>query len=409
MITETIEVGFDLVGSAGPFLRLDDPVQGQLDNFDWVLGGTLFYDITDRVRSYTISRGKTREFEGYQPGEAVIELDNRDRAFDPTFVASPFYGNIVPKRELRIYTNDEISFFGVVDDWNLGYDLSGDSTATVVTSDGMVLLNNQTLVGGTATPQLSGARIEAILDDASVQWPASRRDIATGTTTLGADVIEADTNVLDYLRLVEKTEQGALFIGKNGNVVFRDTVVTAIPTGAVHLSDDGTGIPYEDIGVVYGSELLYNEVVAASVVTGSTAVATDADSQDAYGIFNYTATDLLMDSDEQLEDWAVFFASKYSQPEYRFETVTVRLNDLSNEDQASILGLELGDVVKVTFTPNNIPPAIVRFCEVIKLDHEVQVDGQHHITFAFQTIDSIALILDDEVLGRLDADNALGQ
>lgn len=409
MITETIEVGFDLVGSAGPFLRLDDPVQGQLDNFDWVLGGTLFYDITDRVRSYTISRGKTREFEGYQPGEAVIELDNRDRAFDPTFVASPFYGNIVPKRELRIYTNDEISFFGVVDDWNLGYDLSGDSTATVVTSDGMVLLNNQTLVGGTATPQLSGARIEAILDDVSVQWPASRRDIATGTTTLGADVIAADTNVLDYLRLVEKTEQGALFIGKNGNVVFRDTVVTAIPTGAVHLSDDGTGIPYEDIGVVYGSELLYNEVVAASVVTGSTAVATDADSQDAYGIFNYTATDLLMDSDAQLEDWAVFFASKYSQPEYRFETVTVRLNDLSNEDQASILGLELGDVVKVTFTPNNIPPAIVRFCEVIKLDHEVQVDGQHHITFAFQTIDSIALILDDEVLGRLDADNALGQ
>lgn len=409
MITETVEVGFDLTGAGGPFLRLDDPVSGQLDNFEWVLGGTLFYDITDRVRSYTISRGKTREFEGYQPGEAVIELDNRDRAFDPTFVASPFYGNIVPKRELRIYTNDEISFFGVVDDWNLGYDLSGDSTATVVTSDGMVFLNNQTLVGGTATPQLSGARIEAILDDASVQWPASRRDIATGTTSLGADVIEADTNVLDYLRLVEKTEQGSLFVGKNGDLVFKDTVVTAIPTGAVHLSDDGTGIRYEDIGVVYGSELLYNEVVAASIVTGSTAVATDTDSQDAYGIFNYTATDLLMDSDVQLEDWALYFASKYSQPEYRFETVTVRLNDLSNEDQASILGLELGDVVKVTFTPNNIPPAIVRFCEVIKLDHEVEVDGQHHITFAFQTIDSIALILDDEILGRLDADNALGQ
>lgn len=409
MITETIEVGFDLVGSAGPFLRLDDPVQGQLDNYEWVLGGTLFYDITDRVRSYSISRGKTREFEGYQPGEAVIDLDNRDRAFDPTFVASPFFGNIVPKRELRIYTNDQISFFGLVDDWNLEYDISGDSTATVVTSDGMVLLNNQTLTGSTATPQLSGARITEILDDPSVQWPESRRSIDVGTTTLGADVIEPDTNVLDYLRLVEKTEQGSLFIGKNGNVVFKDTTVVAIPTGVVHLSDDGTGIPYEEIGVVYGSEQLYNEVVVASVNTGSTAVATDSDSQDAYGIFNYTATDLLMDTDEQLEDYALYIASRYSQPEYRFETVTVRLNDLSDEQQNDLLQLELGDVVKVTFTPNGIPPAIVTFCEVIKLNHEVTVDGQHHINFSFSTIESTALVLDDEVLGRLDADNALGQ
>lgn len=407
MITETIEVGFDLTGVGGPFLRLDDPVSGQLDNFEWVLGGTLFYDITDRVRSYSISRGKTREFEGYQPGEAVIDLDNRDRAFDPTFTASPFYGNIIPKRELRIYTNDEISFYGVVDDWNLEYDLSGDSTATVVTSDGMVFLNNQTLSGGTATAQLSGARIESILDDPSVQWPPTRRQIATGTTSLGADVIAPDTNVLDYLRLVEKTEQGSLFIGKNGDVVFKDTVITAIPSGAVQLADDGTGIPYEEIGVVYGSELLYNEVVAASVNTGSTAVATDADSQDAYGIFNYTATDLLMDTDEQLEDFALFIASKYSQPEYRFETLTVRLNDLSTEQQTDLLGLELGDVVKVTFTPNGIPPAIQRFCEVIKLSHEVTVDGQHHMNFGFSTIDNIALILDDEVLGRLDADNSL--
>jgi hypothetical protein len=409
LTTETIEVGFDLTGSGGPFLRLDDPVSGQLDNFDWVLGGTLFYDISDRVRSYSISRGKTREFEGYQPGEAVIELDNRDRAFDPTFTASPFFGNIVPKRELRIYTNDEISFYGVVDDWNLEYDLSGDSTATVVTSDGMVFLNNQTLTASTATPQLSGARIISILDDPSVQWPATRRTIDPGTTNLGADVIEADTNVLDYLRLVEKTEQGSLFIGKDGNVVFKDTTVVALPTGVVHLSDDGTGIPYEEIGVVYGSEQLYNEVVVASVNTGSTAVATDADSQDAYGIFNYTATDLLMDTDEQLENYALYIASRYSQPEYRFETLTVRLNDLSTIQQADMLGLELGDVVKVTFTPNGIPPAIVTFCEVIKINHEVTVDGQHHINFGFSTIESTALVLDDEILGRLDADNALGQ
>ena len=407
MSTEKVEVGFDLTGSGGPFLTLDDPISGQLDNSEWVLGGTLFYDITDRVKGYTIDRGKAREFDGYQTGEASVTFDNRDRAFDPTFEDSPFYGNIIPKRELRISTNGILNFFGSVDDWNLQYELGGQSEAVVVASDGMSYLNNQTLTGGTATPQTTGERIAAVLDDPAVNWPATRRSIDTGSGTLGADVIAADSPALDYLRLVEKSEPGSLFVGKNGYLVFKDRTVAASSTDSVHLSDAGDGIAYQEVKVVYGSELLYNEIVIGSITTNSTAVAYDYDSIAEYGVLNYTQTDLLMNTDEQVENMAVFLAQKYSQPEFRFETVSVRTNGLDQADEDALLNIELGDVVKVSFTPNNVPPAIVRYAEVIKISHNVEVDGEHFITFGFSALDFTYLVLDDAQFGKLDSNNAL--
>ena len=407
MSVEKIEVGFDLTGSGGPFLTLDDPISGQLDNPDWVLGGTLFYDITDRAKNYNIDRGKSREFDGYSTGEAVVVFDNRDRAFDPTFTSSPFYGNIIPKRELRISTNGIVNFFGVVDDWNLQYELNGQSEAVVVAFDGLNYLNKQTLTGGTATPQTTGQRIEAILDDPSVNWPATRRNIDTGSGTLGADVIASDTSAIDYLRLVEKSEPGALFVGKTGNLTFKDRTVAASSTGSVHLSDAGDGIPYEEVRVVYGSELLYNEIVIGSITTASTAIAYDLDSINEYGILNYTQTDLLMDTDAQVENMAIYLAQKYSQPEFRFETVSVRTNGLNQADEDALLNIELGDVVKVSFTPNSIPPAIVKYAEVIKIEHNVDVDGEHIISFGFSALDFTYLVLDDAQFGKLDSNNAL--
>lgn len=407
MSTEKIEVGFDLTATGGPFLTLDNAIQGKLDDPEWVLGGTLFYDITNRTKSYSIDRGKSREFDGYQTGEVSVTLDNRDRAFDPTFVDSPFYGNIIPKREIRISTNGILNFFGAVDDWNLQYELGGQSEATVVASDGFSYLNNQTLTGGTATPQTTGERIAAILNDPAVDWPASRRTIDTGSGTLGADVIEADSPALEYLKLVEKSEPGSLFIGKNGYLVFKDRTVAASSTNSVHLSDAGDGIPYQEVKVIYGSELLYNEIVIGSTTTASTAIAYDYDSINEYGTLNYTQTDLLMNTDEQVENMALFLAQKYSQPEFRFETVSVRTNGLSSADENALLNIELGDVVKLSFTPNNVPPAIIRYNEVIKISHNVDVDGEHIITFGFSALDFTYLVLDDAIFGKLDSNNAL--
>ncbi len=55
--TTKVEIGFDLTDSGtGPFFRLDDPIQGVLDNTSFVLGGELFYDVTNFVTSVSITR-----------------------------------------------------------------------------------------------------------------------------------------------------------------------------------------------------------------------------------------------------------------------------------------------------------------------------------------------------------------
>jgi len=403
MPTEKVELGFDLA-VGGPFLTLDDNIAGQLDNADWVLGGTIYVDVTDDVRSIDISRGKTRYIESISAGEAVVKLNNRSRWYDPTYTASPYYGNIVPKRNVRIWTNDIQQFQGVVNDWGLEYTTDGQAIASFVASDGFVALNNQTLPASTATAQLSGARIDAVLDSPFVNWSPSLRDIDAGLSSLGADVIPEDQNVLDYIHLIERSENGSFFVSKSGLATFRDRSVTPTSASLVDLADDGTGIPYQNLSVSYGSEDMANEIVLSSVITTSTLTVNDTDSQTAYGIYNLTQTDLLLATDTELENLALFLAAKFSQPKYRFDSMVVRVNDLDLADQNALLDLEIGDVVKVTFTPSNIPPAIVRYCEVLQANHSVDSVGEHIITFSLDTLDFTSFVLDDAVFGKLNDD-----
>jgi len=401
-LVEKVEVGFDLTTAGGPFLTLDDPIAGQLDNPAWPLGGLTFYDITSRVRSYNITRGKSRQLDVFQAGVCSVVLNNNDRAFDPTFAASPFYGQIIPKREIRITSNGVVQYKGLISDWNLDYAPQGDSTAVAAASDAFTQLANQTLTGGTATLQLSGARINTILSSADVEWPTESRNIDTGEVYMGADVIPVDTNALTYLQTIERSENGRLFISKSGNVVFKDqNGVQPDSSSMVTLADDGTGIKYTGMQVVYGSELLYNQVVASSITAGGTAIANDTDSQQAYGVQTLTYTDLLSAYNTDVDALAVSLIKQYSAPEYRFEAVTINLDEISEAQATQILSLEIGSVCSIKFTPNNIPPAIQKYAEVISISHRADV-RKHSVTLGFSTLDYIGLILDDVVFGKLD-------
>ena len=398
-----VEVGFDLTESPiGPFFTLDDPVAGVLDNTDWTLAGTIFVDVTSYVESVSISRGKSRLLDRFQAGSCQVVLDNTSRAFDPTYEASPFYGNIIPRREIRISVDDVYQFFGVIDDWNLEYEQKGKQTAIAIASDGFTKLTNQTLDGGVQDSEASGVRIGKILDDPSVEWPADRRSIDTGKQILGADTIEADTNTLEYLQLVETSEPGRLFIGKDGSLVFRDRTVGPSSSDLVLLADDGSGINFQIVSVEYGSELLYNQITIGSIITGNTSTANDADSQTNYGIINLTQNDLLIATDSASLELAGFYANKYSEPEFRFKQVDVNLDELSAINKAKILDLELGDIVQIKFTPGDVGDPIDRYAEIISVDNTI-LPTRHTVRFGFATLDFASLVLDDAVFGKLGA------
>ena len=156
---------------------LDDPVAGVIGSDEFVLSGVEFVEITDRVRALSISRGKNRDFDRFDAGSLSVELNNFDRAFDPLFVSSPFAGNIVPRRRVRVSVDDVPQYVGTINDWNVAFEQGGVSVASASAADEFTLLALEDVVPGTATPQTTGARVEAVLDMESVRWPADRRQI----------------------------------------------------------------------------------------------------------------------------------------------------------------------------------------------------------------------------------------
>lgn len=401
-----VEIAFDL--SADPnadFAVLDDPVKGVLGSTTYVLGGQLLIDVTDSVLGYSIVRGKSRQLDRYPAGSLTVNLNNNQRIFDPLYTEGPYFGQIVPRRDVRVTSNDVLQYRGTIDDWNLDYQPQGNSIASIVASDGLTKLANQTLTGGTATAQLTSERISAVLNDVSVNWPLDRRSIEEGLQTLQADVIEANTNALEYMQLVTDSEPGSMFIAKDGSLVFKNRHTDESSAETVTFADDGSGIGYQGLNVVYGAELLYNEVVV-SRLNGGTVVASNLPSQADYGISTLTLENLLMDSDADAEALAQFLVGKYAQPEYRFESVDIDLVSLTEADQNEVLGLELGAVVLVKFTPNGISPAIERYAEVIRIDQRVGAQS-HRVTLGLGALDYSFFRLSDSVFGRLSAGNSL--
>lgn len=397
-------VGFDLTDTGvGPFAVLDDELRGILDSPDYVLAGTIFYNITDRVRKVDISRGKPRDFSSFTTGAANIEFNNHDRAFDPLYTGSPYYGNIVPRREIIITSNGATQFKGWIEDWDLHYQPDGNSIVVAKAIDAMSTFASQAFPETATTEQLSGARINAVLDSPHVNWPTSERDIATGQELIGAYTIADNTDPLTYIQAISTAEIGDFFISRDGLATFKDRYKN--PAGATPVIFGPNDLPFANLAVVYGSELLYNDI-SVSRKDGATVSVEDIESQQLYGSRNLTLENLLVASDTQLTDIGIIYANQYSQPEYRFESLDVMMHKLTTEEQEQVLNLDIASVVKIVFTPNNIGDPIERFVEVIRITHLVTPDN-HIITLGFAATTNNYFRLSDAAFGRLSAGNSL--
>ena len=397
MPIEKVEVGFDTSFSgAGNFFVLDDATKGQLDNTSYPLAGLTFIDVTDRVRNFSISRGRSNLFSAFPAGQLNVEFNNHDRAFDPLYTQSPFAGNIVPRREIRVSTDDVVQYVGWIDDWGFSYLPNGDSVAEAIAYDATSIISGQTLTAGTPTAQLTGARVSNILDQ--INWSPEERNIEAGVATLGTAIIDANTNAMNYLQTIALSEPGLVFVDKIGRLTFLDRTQSPTSTGLVQFG--GTGIPFQSVDVSYGSDNLYNEVVLDRV-GGGTATATDTQSVTDYGLRTLSQSGLLLNTDLALAELALVLAQQYSQPEYRFSSLEVAIHKLDPAEQEDVLGLELGSIAKIVFTPNGIGDAIQRFVQVISINHTVNPQN-HFVEFGFQSLDAAYLVLDDAEFGKLD-------
>ena len=400
-----VEIGLDLSSVGGPFFLFGSGTetstpsaiaanpQSLFDNTEYRFGGTLFYAVTDRVKSVTINRGRSRELDRFTTGSANLTFKNQDRAFDPFFDSSPFYPDIRPRRNIRVSTivngSTAVQFTGLVEDWGLDYDVRGQSDAFAACVDGFILFGGQQLDFGTATPQTSGERIDAILDLPEVNWPAGLRDIDEGAQSFGADTIDQGRETLDYLQLVATSEPGQLFMSKDNKVTFRDRN-TAATIGKITFSDAGTAIPYNNITVTFGTELLYNRAVISNL-GGTPQIAENTASINDYGVVSLELNGLLIDTYEDCDALANFIVNKYSEPDLRFDTLSVELAGLGTADQGAILDVELTDVIRVEYEPNGFGGRVVKDVEVIGIRHDAR-PSSHAITFQLGSTDTAALV-----------------
>jgi hypothetical protein len=88
-----------------------------------------------KSRAFGTSRGRESPLQQHDAGSATVVLDNRNRDFDPTNTASPYYPNVTPM--VRIWLYEEFSgevhdlFRGYVESWDQEWPGGGWSDAIV--------------------------------------------------------------------------------------------------------------------------------------------------------------------------------------------------------------------------------------------------------------------------------------
>jgi hypothetical protein len=229
-------------------------------------------DVSDIALQVNIRRGRNRILNKFEAGAATVVLADDNGDFSPANTSSPYYGKLLPLRKIRIYadyddgggTDRYYLYSGYITAYNSTYGLGVDETSKITLQcvDGFRLLNGIGIstVAGAGSPQLSGDRINTLLD--VVNWPESQRDINSGNSLLQADPGTSNRDLLTAIQLVESSEFGGFFLDAEGNATFlsRDTISKKADETPTVFADDGSAITYQQIEFANDDTLLVNDV-----------------------------------------------------------------------------------------------------------------------------------------------------
>lgn len=411
---ETIELLMELGFPVNEF-TLDSPTLGVLDE-DYLDGTLIGDDVSPYMQGVTTTRGRQDDFSFFSAGRLRATLRNDDRRFDPTNTSSPYWNpttgrsGVTPRRKVTLICQGVTIFTGRITDIDIEYDNNPGGTSTVIVeaADDFAILSTSFIsVNTIPSSELSSDRVNTILDLPEVDYPLAQRDIDTGVTTLGTQQINANRNVLSYLQQVAESEWGLLFMTASGDVGFRARQTAVFSNPEAYFNDDGTGLPYQVLEILYGSEFLYNRVQVTRE-SGTVQTAEDLVSQAEYGILTYSLTDQLFAADSQSLELAEYLRDTYSFPTFWFDQIATPANQLQAADRVTLYNLDMGSQIQLTrHFPNGTPTTVSETYSIERLAHTIT--SQNHlvsiglykpeIVFPFE--------LDDVVYGVLDADNAL--
>lgn len=319
-------------------------------------------DVSNIALQISIRRGRNRILNKFEAGLATVVLADNNGDWSPQNVSSPYYGKLLPLRKIRIWADyDDGSgteryylYSGYITSYSSTYGLGIEDTSKITLQcvDGFRLLNNIGIstVAGAGSPQLSGARIETLLD--VVSWPTSQRVIDAGNSTMQADPGTANRDLLNALQLVESSEFGGFFISAEGDATFlsRDTVSKKADETPVVFADDGSGLTYQQIEFANDDTLLVNDVTVTRL-NGTSQNVFDQTSIDTYFLHSGKRDGILVQTDAESLDQAQTLLVARKDTTDRIDSMTINVNDPTSPAKiVAGLNLEIFDLVNVTKT-----------------------------------------------------------
>jgi hypothetical protein len=314
-------------------------------------------DVSSQINRIETRRGRTALSDQFQTGSLSLRIVDQNGDFNPENPASPYYTLLTPMRKVQItatYGSTTYPIFsGFITSYVTTYPREAEDVTytTIQAVDAFRLAQNAQIstVTGASAGQLSGTRINEILDE--ISWPASMRDIDAGLTTLQADPGTTRT-ALAALTTVAQSEYGALYVNANGSFVFQDRSVTVGSIGATPtvFADDGSGIDYNDVAWILNDTLIFNKATITRV-GGSAQVATNQASIDKYFLHSYFLDGLLMQTDAVALDYAQAYVASRAETTIRCDAVVLDLYTPNyNSGIIAALDLDFFDPITVKTT-----------------------------------------------------------
>lgn len=337
-----------------PF-TLDEAFLGELGTGQLADTAANYVDIGSLIKDVHIRRGRNRVFAKFDPGTATVEIYDQNGDWNPNNTSSPYYPDLIPLRKIQIYADYNGTryylFTGFITNYITNFAIGTDEVSRVTFQcvDAFRLLYGAliTSVAGTSAGQLTGARINNILDQ--VAYPAGLRDIEAGTTTLQADP-GTSRNALEACRTVEDSELGGFFLDAEGRATFleRQTIIESLGNVAYTFSDTGSGIAFQASTVNLDVDQLVNDVTVTRL-NGTPQNVKNQSSIDTYFVHSGVRENILVQTDTVSLDMANMLLSTRSDVETRIDSIQLNLED-GNDVSRCVAGLlvELLDGVTVT-------------------------------------------------------------
>jgi hypothetical protein len=369
---------------------------------------SVIVDVSNVVDSIETKRGRNPQADQFQTGTLTMRIVDQVGAFNPQNPASPYFQLLTPMRKVQITATYGATTYPIFAGFITSYTTTTPKNAndvvytTITAVDAFRLAQNAQVstVAGTSAGQLSGARINALLD--AIDWPASMRDVDAGLTTMQADPGTARTS-LAAMQTVETSEYGALYVDAAGSFVFQDRDVTAGSTGLapVVFNDNGSDISYFNAVWRLDDTLVYNS--ASITRTGGTAqVAINQPSINKYFVHSYNQQNLLMETDAVALDYAQAYVASRAETSIRCDAIQLDLYT-DNYNTGIIAALELDYFDPVTITTNQ--PGGSTLTKTLQVFGVAQSITPNSWKTTLTTLEPIidGFILDSSIYGLLDS------